>query len=246
MKIVTNDQLIRRNARIAQFSMLAGLLVLAGGMFISFRVPQYYALSLAALLLGFVLSQIGIYFSNRWGRSPRPDQLLNQALKGLDAKFTLYHYKTPVSHLLVGPSGVWVLLPRQQQGLITYSKDRWHQKGGNLYMKIFGQESLGRPDLEVNGEVESVRDFLTKRLPAESKIPEVQAALVFTNPKASIQVNEAESAPAETVMLGKLKDLVRKPAKGKSLSVERIRQVQNAFGDGKAVVVETPAEEEEE
>lgn len=246
MKIVTNEKLIRRNARIAQISMVGGLLVLAGGMFLSFRAPQEFGLSLAALILGFVLSQIGIYFSNRWGRTPRPDQLLNQALKGLDSKFTLYHYKSPVPHLLVGPSGLWVLMPRQQQGQISYSKGRWHQKGGNMYMKIFGQESLGRPDLEVSGEVDSIQEFLTKHMPGESKIPEVQAALVFTNAKASVAVIEGEDPPAATVMLSKLKDLVRKPVKGKSLSVERIRQIQDWLGGGKAVVEETPTEEEGE
>ena len=57
----------------------------------------------------------------------------------------------PTAHLLVGPVGVWVLMPRHQAGRITYdeNKNRWRQKGGNFYLKIFAQENLGRPDLEI-------------------------------------------------------------------------------------------------
>ena len=65
MNIIRNDAIIKRNARIAQVTMLGGLLVLAAGMFISFRYPDYFIYSLFALVLGFMLSQVGIYFSNR-------------------------------------------------------------------------------------------------------------------------------------------------------------------------------------
>ena len=225
MNIVRNDALVRRNARIAQITMLGGLLVLGGGMFISFRMPEQFGLSLAALMIGFALSQVGIYFSNRWGRRPRPDELLNQALKGLDNKYSIYHYTAPVSHLLVGPSGIWVLMPRHQRGKITYAKGRWHQKGGNLYLKIFAQESLGRPDLEVMSEIENLQNFFKKNLPEDTKLPEIQAALVFTNPKAEVDIPEDENPPAATILLGKLKEIVRKPTKGKTLSVEKVRQI---------------------
>ena len=99
MNHISNEKLIRRNARIAQVSMIGGLLILAGGMFVSFRYQDQFAITLGALLVGFLLSQVGIYFSNRWARRPRPDEILDQSLKGLDNKFTMYHYTTQVSHL---------------------------------------------------------------------------------------------------------------------------------------------------
>ncbi len=231
MNIHRNETLIKRNARIAQFTMFAGLAVLAGGMFVSFRYPEQVGLSLGALLLGFILSQIGIYYLNRWGRKPRPDELLDKSLKGLDRKYTLFHYASPVSHLLVGPSGVWVLLPYYQRGVITYAKGRWRQKGGGLlyqYLKIFAQESLGRPDLEVNGEIEALRKFLSQHLPEES-LPPIQAALVFTHPQAKIDIPPDETPPAETVTLGDLKKVIGKPAKGKTLSPEKIRLIEDAI-----------------
>jgi hypothetical protein len=227
MNIERNDKLIQRNARIAQFTMFAGLLVLGAGMFVSFRYPEQVGLSLGALLMGFIFSQVGIYFLNRWGRKPRPDELIDKSLKGLDKKFTLYHYATPVSHLLVGPTGLWVLLPQYQRGTITYAKGRWRQKGGGIlyqYLKIFAQEGLGRPDLEVKSEIESLEALLKKALPEES-LPPIQAALVFTHAQAVIDIPKDETPPAETVAAGELKKLVTRATKGKSLSVEKARVI---------------------
>jgi len=218
MEIITNKGLIKRNARIGQISSIVGLLVLAGGMYISFTQAQLFNLSLAALLVGFALSQVGIYF----GKRPRPDEMLNQALKGLDDRYHLYHYSSPTSHLLVGPAGVWVLLPRNQRGTITYEKERWRQRGGNLYLKIFAQEGLGRPDLEITGEIQSSKRFLSKILP-EDDIPEVQAALIFTNDRTEVQ---ADNAPTTTLHVKKLKDFIRKTAKSKPISMDTVKEIQ--------------------
>jgi hypothetical protein len=225
MEIITNESLIRRNARIGQITSIVGLIVLAGGAYISFtRQQQLVSLSLAALLVGFALSQIGLYFGNRWSRRPRPDEILSQALKGLDDRYTLYHYSTPAAHLLVGPAGVWVLLPRHQRGTITYeeAKGRWRQKGGNLYLKIFAQEGLGRPDLEIGSEINAAQGYLSKIL-SEDEVPEVQAALIFTNDRAEV---DADNAPSPTLHVKKLKDFIRKTAKSKPISMDTVKEIQ--------------------
>jgi hypothetical protein len=78
----------------------------------------------------------------------------------------------------------------------------------------------------VLSEIQTIQEHLAKLLPEGSKIPEVQAALVLTNPKVEIRIPEGEDPPAETIPLNKLKDLIRKSQKGKSLSVEKARQIQ--------------------
>jgi hypothetical protein len=227
MEIISNESLIKRNARIGQVTSLLGLLVLAGGMFISFTRQELFYLSMISLVVGFALSQVGIYFGNRWGRRPRPDELLNTALKGLDGRYNLYHYRTPATHLLVGPAGVWVLLPRTVRGTITYDeqKNRWRQRGGNLYLKIFAQEGLGRPDLEAGSEVEAVTNYLQKLLP-DKPLPEVQPILLFTSEKAEV---EADNAPIPTMHLRRLKEFIRKTAKNKTLPAETIKLIQQAL-----------------
>jgi hypothetical protein len=231
MNINRNDPLIKRNARIGQVTMFVALAVLAGGMFVSFQYPEQANWSFLALLLGFVLSQVGIYYSNRYSRKPRPDELIDQALKGMDKKYALYHYLTPATHLLVGPSGLWVLLPYYQRGTITFSKGRWRQQGGGLlyqYLKLFAQEGLGRPDMDVANQANALKSYLQKRLPEES-LPEIQAALVFTNPKAQIAIPEDENPPAETVLLKDLKELIRKSGKSKTISQDKVKLIQDAL-----------------
>jgi hypothetical protein len=231
MFIHRNDTLIKRNARIGQVTMFVALAVLAGGMFVSFQYPERSNWSFLALLLGFILSQVGIYFSNRFSRKPRPDELLDQALKGLDKRYALYHYITPATHLLVGPSGVWVLLPYYQRGTITYTKGRWRQYGGGIlyqYLKLFAQEGLGRPDMELANQVSALQSLLQKHLPEES-LPPIQAALVFTHPKVEISIPEGETPPAETVKLKDLKDLIRKSGKAKTISLDKVKLIQDVL-----------------
>lgn len=228
MNILINTKLVKRYTRIGQVLMFSGMAILVAGMIVNIRVPEMINLSLGALLAGFLLSQVGIQISNKWSRQPRPYDTINKALKGLDGRYTLYHYTTPASHLLLGPSGLWVIQPKYQGGTISYNKGRYRQKGGNLYLKIFGQEGIGRPDLELQAEVARVRGYLSKLLP-EDKIPNVNAVLSFVHPKVTVVQPEDEQPAYPFVTDEKLKDLVRKTSKGQTLSNAQINELRAAF-----------------
>jgi len=229
MKIVSNEKLINRNKKIGQFTSIASLVVLGGGLYFSFSTTTSYSMSITfgALILGFLLSQVGIFYGNRWGRSPRPDERIIQSLKGLEDKYTFYNFTTSVPHMLVGPSGIWVLIPYTVKGLITYDekKLRWKQKGGNIYMKFFAQEGLGRPDLDAIGLIRDAEKYISEHL-KDIQHPAVQAALVFTNDKVSV---EATNAPMPTLAAAKLKDFFRKKAKEEPAPIETIKLLQAAF-----------------
>lgn len=221
MKIVSNEKLIKRNHKIGQFATIASLVILVAGTILAFsNNTGYITYAFAAVIFGFLLSQVGLYYGNRWGRSPRPDEIISSSLKGLSDKYTLYHYAAPVSHLLVGPAGVVCILPYAQGGTITYdsAKKRWKQKGGNFYLKIFGQESLGRPDLEVRYNIEDMTRFLQKQS-ALPETPQPTAVLLFTNSKAAL---EAPDAPYPTTSPDKIKDVIRRLAKESPLSQETV------------------------
>jgi len=226
MKTITNERLIRRNSRIGQIASIAGLIVLVGGMYISFRYQNMVSMAWVALLIGFALSQLGLYYGNRWGRRPRPDEHLNLALKSLDDRHSIYHYRTPIPHLLVAPSGLWVLLPFHQTGKITYEKGRWRQKGGNVfqrYLRLFAQEGIGRPDLDAPNTARVIQRYLKKHLP-DLDIPDPRPVLVFTSDKVEL---ETEDAPIPTVSLKKLKDVIRKSAKEPTIGTETLKSIQD-------------------
>jgi hypothetical protein len=223
MKIIKDEKKLKRYGKIGGYTSLSALIVLGGGMYLSFKFPTQFYISLITLSIGFILSQVGIYFGNRWGRHPRPDEIIDANLKGLPGDQTLYHYNTPVSHLLVGQAGVWVLMPYYQRGKIVYEKNRWRQKGGGIalsYLKIFMQEGLGRPDLELQAEIENLQATLKKEL--GDQLPPINAALIFTNDRAEI---DADNAPAPTLSVKKLKDYLRNYAKEHPLPKEEVARI---------------------
>jgi hypothetical protein len=246
MNILTNEKTIRRNAAIGKYVSMVAFGLMLIGMYFSFQFgdPNFavqnesYTLWMGlSLFVGFILFQIGTYFMNRFGRRPRPDEMLAASLKGFSKDYTLYHYLTPVNHLLVGPAGVWILEPYYQRGTITYQEGkaddsetsvvpkhgRWQQKGGGIllgYMKIFGQEGLGRPDLEVKADIDGLNEEFKKALGEHA--PPVNAILVFTDPRAELA---ADNAPLPTLKLKELKEFLRKYAKEHPFPAEQIKRV---------------------
>jgi hypothetical protein len=228
MKIIKNEKLIKRNGQIGQWTSLGALVVLGLGMYISFTRTDLFVYSIAALLLGFTLTQIGMYMGNRYGRSPRPDEKLDAGLKGLQNEFAMYHYTAPASHLLVGPAGIWVLLPYHQRGIITFAKNRWRNSGGGFlqgYMRIFGQESIGRPDIEMDSEIRSVKKYLAKEM-EEAEIPDINGMLVFTGDDVEI---DSEDTPIPALKVKQIKDFFRQKAKEKVLSQTQLAAIKAAL-----------------
>jgi hypothetical protein len=231
MKIIKNEKLIKRNGKIGQWTSILALIVLGGGMYMTMSnpgSPQMITYTLVTLVAGFILTQVGMYMGNRWGRSPRPDEQFDAGLKGLPGDYTIYHFMTPAPYLLTGPAGVWVLIPYRQRGIVNYHKNRWRIDNGGLmqaYMSIFGQEGIGRPDLEAGSQIEAVRRSLAKSL-SESEIPVIQAALVFTSDQVEIQ---AEDTPQPAIKIKQLKDFIRQRAKEKPINPTQLAAVKAAL-----------------
>ncbi len=232
MKIIKNEKLIKRNSKIGTWVSLAGMVIIFAVAYFAFQAllnPETASgtsqlFIYGGLIIGILISQISIYFGSRWGRSPRPDEKLDAGLKGLPGDFVIYHWMTPASHLLVGPAGVWVLLPYSLRGKVTYQKNRWRLSGGGFmqtYMRIFGQEGIGRPDLEAEAEIAAVRKALATQMD-ESEIPDIKAALVFTDEPIEI---EAKDSPYPALPLKKLKDFMRNKAKEKPIPAASLQAV---------------------
>jgi hypothetical protein len=197
-------------------------------MYLSFSKPELFTYSLLSLLVGFVMTQVGMYMGNRWGRSPRPDEKIDAGLKGLHSEFSMYHYSSPVPHLLVGPSGAWILLPYHQRGKVEYVKNRWKMSGGGFmqaYMRIFGQEGLGRPDLDAENEVITLKKFFAKKLD-EGFAPEVKPILLFTSDE--VEVNAGDS-PLPAMKLKQLKEFLRQGAKNRALTSQQVAKITGLF-----------------
>lgn len=226
MRLITNETLYKRNSRVALVANLAGMFMLVVSVYLLFNSDVDFGLYLLFLTGGMIFTQVGTYF-NRWNK--RPDRQLHQALKSLDDNYTLYNYTSPVSHLLVGPSGLWILLPRHTTGTITYDAKRRRWKASNVpLLKRLAQEGIGNPLSEATIEAEVLDRWLFKHLKEES-VP-VSAALVFLDAAADVQVG---AAALPTVPGKKLKQLVIKPAQGSPIGVQRAKQLSFLFENAK-------------
>lgn len=226
MKIYSNEKLIKRNKKIGNFTSLGSILILGVGMFFSFKDKDgsYLAYTFGALIVGFLLFQIGNFYMSKWGKSPRPDERLTAALKGLDDRYSLYHYTTPISHLLIGPAGILCLIPYQQAGTITYNeaKGKWKQTGGNAFLKVFGGEGLGHPEREVKFTIEDAAKYFVKN-EFNTRYLSPEPVMVFTNDRV---VLEAEGSEIPAVTGAKLKEYIRKKAKTTALPDQFVRELQ--------------------
>jgi hypothetical protein len=205
MQVITNEKMIRNRARLGRWASFVGLGILILGLVASLY-PQWLLVSLGCLLVGFVLSQVGIYNANRWVREPRADQTLDKILKGFDNRYHLYNYVLPASHVLLAPFGLCVMNPKHQGGKIRCEGEKWHHEAGwKRILRLFGQEGVGKPTREVRAEVAKLRRFLAQRLPdpvlssVEVDDVPIEGLVVFTNPQADLQTE----SPAVPVLDGK-------------------------------------------
>jgi hypothetical protein len=209
MQVYVNEAYIKRRATIGKWASLLGLAVLLGGFIISLRNPSLFFISFGTLIVGFLLSNVGIYYANRYVRPERPDAVLAQSLKGFDKRYALYQFRLPVSHVLREPSGLTVILLKPQEGTITLENGKWrHKQGWGRLLRWVGQEGLGKPDRELEHEVQVMQDWLQDQAP-DLDAP-VRGVVVFTNPKADLQLGDP---PVPAMPAKQLKGWLRKAGK---------------------------------
>jgi hypothetical protein len=116
------------------------------------------------------------------------------------------------------------LFPYHQRGQVTYKKNRWRNSGGGFlqgYMRIFGQESIGRPDLEMDSDIRALKKYFAKQMD-EADIPEINAMMVFTSDDVEI---DADDAPVTAMKLKQIKDFFRQKAKEKPITPTELAAV---------------------
>ena len=192
MQVFVNERRIKVNSDIGRWASLGGLGVLIAGMVISIRNPGLVWVSMASLAVGFFASVVGAYYANHWTRTPRADEILTQALKGISNQYHMYHYLLPVPHVLLGPSGLFLFRAYLHEGPIHYDGKKWKQKRTLVrFLGFSGQDSLVDPVKDALYDVERLRRWLAKRTP-EQQIPEIIPFIVFVRDGAELDIAETE------------------------------------------------------
>jgi hypothetical protein len=209
MKTIIDQTAMRRRASLAHTASLGGLLVLLGSVAVSLWKPELTWLSGAMLFGGGAAAMVGIYFANRWVKKPRPEDILDKALKGLSDQHRLYHYTPYGDHLLLTSNGVVILYTINLEGQFWYQDGRWRQKMTmGRALRFLVEEKLGDPNQEIQQQQPALEKYLSEDLPADTHIP-LQALIVFTHPLAEVK---AEKSPTLVLTPDKLAKKIPHPA----------------------------------
>ena len=224
MQLYRNERLIKRNKFLGRLMMFGGLGASFAAVIIVFLQPSLLSLAFGLMLAGGLFSQLGTAIHNRFGRTPRLDQVLDDSLKGLGDNYAMFHYYLGTNHALFTPAGVFALLPRDEQGEVRYESDQWIHKRSK---RRFGRRRKPIKDLERNAarETKAMKQALTKRLPDHSEIP-VNPLLVFIASGTSI---DADGSPIPAAHRKKLKSHIRRLERQKSFSEKDIHQLLSAL-----------------
>jgi hypothetical protein len=167
---------------VAKWANIIGMAALVAGLVMAFTNLESFSnlvfYQLLALMAGWLLSQIGIYLTHRYLRRPRPDEVLDEAVKKVARNGRFYHYLLPAPHVLLTPEGIIVFNAKYQGGNISVDGDKWKQTGIGM-RRFFGQEGLGNPTREVENMVKAMANFIHKNAPDVEEIP-IGALIVFT------------------------------------------------------------------
>jgi hypothetical protein len=225
MKILLNHRMVTSRARLGKIATGLGFALLIVGLIVSLLLPttDYIWISFGCLLFGIAVSSVGVINMNRWYREPRADQVIDRGLKGFDDRYRVYHYSLPAPHVVLAPSGLYVLTAMLQDGVIHYEGGRWRRDFslGRL-IRFLADEGLGRPFDVADSEVKEMEKYLAKNGLADGV--EIENALVFVHPKVQLDVKDL---PRPAVLPKDLKRVIR--GGEKKMPADRYRRLVEQF-----------------
>ena len=195
VQVTTNQDFIKSRSRIGRFATLFGFLCLVVGLVLTWVRQDLVFLSYLTLLPGYVLISYGGYNTVRWGTKPRMDEALAQPLKNLDHRYHLFNYVKglPAENILLTPSSVVVFEIRPYMGEFRNTASKWRRKltALGVFMSIT-EGGLGNPTKDAERKAAETKQFLTSHLgDAADSIP-VEPFVVFTNPRATLVLEDPE------------------------------------------------------
>jgi len=237
MRVVRNVGYLKKRQRAARLMIALGLAGLLGSIALTFLQQLLYLyLAYAALITGFLFFNAGMQQWAKWNRRPRPDELLDSALRRLNDRYTLVHYPDVPEgwrpeHVLIWPGGILNITTRELAGRIVVKGMRWRRLDRFLIRLLtFGGPPLGNPTVECQRQVEALQRFLAQRdLPGADL---VEGLIVFLNDQAQLEVIES---PVSIVTRKELFDAIRAYGSERRLSQGEIDEIVTALAQGEEV-----------
>jgi hypothetical protein len=206
MKAIIDRNKVGRLAQLSNIGSIGGLVLLLASVLLPLFQSKLAGYSLWLMILGLGIAMVGIYFANRWVRKPRPEDVLDKALKSVTDTYHLYHYPSlPCDHLLLTPTGVVLLETVNLGGIFTYKNGHWKENMTfGRALRYIVEEHLGDP-IKATLQAESqVQTRIRQEVSTGMTIP-IRSIIVFTHPAVDLEVKDA---PIPVCMADKLRKLV--------------------------------------
>ena len=190
MRIVSNERHIRVHRGLTTGFSLSGVALLVGSIIFPI-VRNSLTPPLWLVLIAVVISSIGLRLSHYWLRQPTPHEALQQGLKGMSKDYTLYHFRLPAPHVLIGPQGVFSLTVLPQAISLIANGDavyRGERIGRQLLGAIGRQDTVGNPLRRSYRQAHKLQTWLDKNIPGHEV--QVQPLLVLTSPEAKLEAHD--------------------------------------------------------
>ncbi|TKJ30174.1 MAG: hypothetical protein CEE40_05880 [Chloroflexi bacterium B3_Chlor] len=225
MRTTSDEELIARGGRVGQVANFIALVMVFGGLLVSFT--PWKLISVALIALGVLMYTVGHRGVEQAAREPRFIRQLVDALAGFDDRYHLYSHVLPGDHVLLTPHGVFVLVLKGVDGRIRSFKDKWvRDLSLRRLLRFFTEESLGNPTKEVQRQVKRVQKYVEQHNP-ELEV-DVQGLVVFVNPKARLEVTDS-SVPV--LPLRRLKSYVRRASPQSDVQPEAMSALRQIFDE---------------
>ncbi len=223
MRTTTDEDLIARGGRVGQVANFIAVVMVFGGLVVSFT--PWKVITVVLIALGVVMYTVGNRGIAQATREPRLIQQVVDALAGFDDRYHFYNHKLPADHVLLTPHGLFVLILRGTEGRIRCFKDKWvRDLSIRRMLRFFTEESLGNPSKDAGREVQRLRKYLEDHTP-ESDV-EVQGLIVFVNPNVHLEVTDVA---VPVLPLRRLKNYLRKASEQPEMSAATLRALRETL-----------------
>jgi len=231
MRVETNEALIRRNRRLAQWLFFISFGILLLGLFV-INAPAAspdlaglgFGVSLLVLPLAYGSTILSVRMTNLWVRLPRPEVAIQEGLKGIGNKAVLYnYYHFPARHVLIAPQGVFAIVTRFQDGRYSFDGTRWitHKSLLSRLLSFIRLDQIGNPHLDAQKAAAHVQALVNTVADGIKGKPVV----LFFDPRAEIEVSGTDVivVHADPKRPLSLKNFLKSlPKSGPTLSPEQI------------------------
>lgn len=233
MIVVTNEALAARRRRQAALLSVAGFLVLVLGLaanLLGLRAAgpdrTYVLVSYAGLVVGSILSWLGMALSDRWALRPRADAVLADALKGAGRAFRLYNWSLPADHVLLAPWGLTVFAVFNSEGPVSVQGGRWRDRRplGRRLLGL-GRRPVRHPGRALSVEVDALRAALVAQDQALADVT-VATAAVFARPGVALDVVDPDMP---VMRADALREWLRQDGRGAPLTHGDRRRIERAL-----------------